>query len=234
VHLALPLYLLLGGIIVSDFLQFSFKIVIPRLLEGMQVTLLLTAVATFFGILIGLLLAIARVVRNPVLGALAQTYITLFRGTPLVLQILVTHFGIVPAMGLTPKPFLSVAVAMSLNAGAYIAEIIRAAIQSIDKGQMEAARSLGMSYGLAMRRVILPQTFRRVLPPLVNEVVALTKDTSLAFAVGLVEFLQTARQIVSTTFKVSTYFWTAIGYLIITMALTAVANRLERQLEAKE
>jgi His/Glu/Gln/Arg/opine family amino acid ABC transporter permease subunit len=200
----------------------------------MQTTLLLTVLTFVTGIVIALLLALARVSRIRILAAPAIGYITLFRGTPLVLQIIATHFGIIPALGLTPNPFLSVYIAMSLNAGAYIAEIIRAAIESIDKGQMEAARSLGMSYGLGMRRIVLPQTFRRILPPLVNEVVALTKDTSLAFAVGLVEMMQASRQIVSTTFKVlPVYLWTVVGYLIITVALTVVAERLERRLEAK-
>lgn len=218
----------------SEFLNISFQTVIPRILSGMQITLLITVIATVCGIVIALLLALARVSRIRLLEWPAVTYITLFRGTPLVLQILATHFGIVPALGMTPNPFVSVTLAMSLNAGAYIAEIMRAAIESIDKGQMEAARSLGMSYGLGMRRIILPQTFRRILPPLVNEIVALTKDTSLAFAVGLVEMMQASRQIVSTTFKVlPVYFWTAVGYLIITVALTIVAQRLERQLEAK-
>jgi His/Glu/Gln/Arg/opine family amino acid ABC transporter permease subunit len=218
----------------AEFLQFSLETVIPRILEGMRITLLMTVVTTCFGILIGLLLALGRVSRVRLLAWPAVGYITLFRGTPLILQILTVHFGIIPAFGFTPNPFLSVAIAMSLNAGAYIAEIIRAAIESIDKGQMEAARSLGMSYALGMRRIILPQTFRRILPPLVNEVVALTKDTSLAFAVGLVEMMQASRQIVSTTFKVlPVYLWTAVGYLIITVALTWVADRLERQLEAR-
>lgn len=217
-----------------SFLQFSWDVVIPRLLDGMKITLLITVVATLCGILIGLLLALLRVSRVRPLTWLSVIYITLFRGTPLVLQITMVHFGIVPALGMTPNAFVSVAIAMSMNAGAYIAEIIRAAIESIDKGQMEAARSLGMSYGLGMRRIVLPQTFRRVLPPLVNEVVALTKDTSLAFFVGLVELMQASRQIVSTTFKVmQTYVWTAIGYLIITIALTYVAEQLERRLEAK-
>lgn len=224
----------MGGVPLSEFWKFSFETVIPRALDGMQITLLMTAVTTFLGIVIGLLLALGRVSRVRLLTWPAVGYITLFRGTPLVLQITMVHFGIFPAFDITPNPFLSVAIAMSLNAGAYIAEIIRAAIESIDKGQMEAARSLGMSYGLGMRRIVLPQTFRRVLPPLVNEVVALTKDTSLAFAVGLVELMQASRQIVSTTFKVlPTYVWTAVGYLIITVALTYVAERLERRLEAR-
>jgi ABC-type amino acid transport system permease subunit len=138
-------------------------------------------------------------------------------------------------MGVTLPAFPTVVIALSLNAGAYIAEIIRAAIQSIDKGQMEAARSLGMSYGLAMRRIVVPQTFRRLLPPMVNEFAALSKDTSLASVVSILELMKISQQFVSSTFKVAeTFVWTAVGYLIVTVALTSLASYLEKKLEARE
>jgi His/Glu/Gln/Arg/opine family amino acid ABC transporter permease subunit len=218
---------------VSEFIQYSLRI-LPRLWLGMQLTLALTFASAICGTLLGLLTALIRVSKNRILTAIATAYITLFRGTPLLLQILF-FYGALPQLGLTLPAFPTVVIAMSLNAGAYIAEIIRAAIQSIDKGQMEAARSLGMSYNLAMRRVVVPQTFRRLLPPMVNEIAALTKDTSLASVVALPELMKISDNFKSATFKVAqTYVWTALGYLIVTVALTSLAGYLEKKLEARE
>jgi His/Glu/Gln/Arg/opine family amino acid ABC transporter permease subunit len=218
---------------VNEFMQFSVKI-LPRLLEGMQLTLALTFASAIFGTLMGLLIALMRLSKSRVLAAIATGYVTLFRGTPLLLQILF-FYSALPQMGFMLPGFPTVVIALSLNAGAYIAEIIRASIQSIDKGQMEAARSLGMSYGLAMRRVVVPQTFRRLLPPMVNEFAALTKDTSLASVVGILELMKISQHFVSSTFKVAqTYVWTGVGYLIVTVALTSLAGYLEKKLEARE
>lgn len=197
-------------------------------------TLALTAVSGLFGTIVGLVTALARMARGRTLSAVATGYITLFRGTPLLLQILFIYNAL-PQIGLRLDQFSSVTVALSLNAGAYIAEIIRAAIQSIDRGQMEAARTLGMSRALAMRRIILPQTFRRLLPPMVNEMAALSKDTSLAMVVGLLELMKVSSHHAARTLLVfQTYFWTAIGYLIITVTLTTLASRMEKRLEARE
>jgi His/Glu/Gln/Arg/opine family amino acid ABC transporter permease subunit len=218
---------------VNDFIQFSVKI-LPRLWEGIQLTLALTFASAIFGTLMGLLIALMRLSKSRVLAAIATGYVTLFRGTPLLLQILF-FYSALPQMGFMLPGFPTVVIALSLNAGAYIAEIIRASIQSIDKGQMEAARSLGMSYGLAMRRVVVPQTFRRLLPPMVNEFAALTKDTSLASVVGILELMKISQHFVSSTFKVAqTYVWTGVGYLIVTVALTSLAGYLEKKLEARE
>src|SRR5262249_15984887 len=125
-------------------------------------------------------------------------------------------------------------LALSLNAAAYISEIFRAAIQSIDRGQMEAARALGMSYGLAMRRVILPQTFRRLVPPLVNELAALSNDTSLVMVISLHEMLYETQHLVNTYLRPwEVYVWTGLGYLAIVLTLTTLASRLEKRLEAR-
>ncbi|HEY3367114.1 MAG TPA: amino acid ABC transporter permease [Symbiobacteriaceae bacterium] len=216
----------------SGFLEYSARI-IPILLQSMQWTLELTVVAAVFGTLLGLMTAFARISKSRILNLIASGYITLFRGTPLLLQVLFFYAGL-PQIGLTLDPFPSVAIAFILNAGAYIAEIIRGAIQSIDKGQMEAARSLGMSYGQAMRRVILPQTFRRLVPPMVNEMAALTKDTSLAMVVGIKELMKTSQHLQASSFKVAqTYVWTALLYLIVTVALTTLASYYEKKLEAR-
>jgi len=208
--------------------------ILPGLLSGMGMTLALTAVSGLFGTMVGMITAMARMAHNRFLLALATGYITLFRGTPLLLQILFIYNAL-PQVGLRLDQFSSVTVALSLNAGAYIAEIIRAGIQSIDRGQMEAARTLGMSRGLAMRRIILPQTFRRLLPPMVNEMAALSKDTSLVMVVGLLDLMKISQHHASRTLLIfQTYFWTAIGYLIITVTLTTLASRMEKRLEARE
>lgn len=216
----------------ETFIEYSARI-LPHLLIGMQRTLVLAAASAFFGTILGILLALARIARNTPIRALAGGYVTLFRGTPLLLQILFV-WGALPQWGITLPDPICVVIAMSLNSGAYVAEIVRAAIQSIDKGQMEAARSVGMSYGLAMRRVILPQTFRRLLPPMVNEMAALTKDTSLAMVVGIVELMKSSQQQQSQSFRpAETYVWTAAGYLIVTITLMTLANHFEKKLEAR-
>lgn len=217
----------------AGFVSHSLNI-LPRMFEGMGITISLTVTSASLGTLLGLLLALGRISKNRAINRFASGYVTLFRGTPLLLQILIIYAAL-PQVGLTLSSFVSVFIALSLNAGAYIAEIIRAAIQSIDKGQMEAARSLGMSYGSAMQRIILPQTFRRILPPLMNEMAALIKETSLAMVVGLLELMKISQSIQARTFLVvETYFWTAMGYLVMTVAMTKLANYFERKLEARE
>lgn len=215
------------------FLEHSANI-LPRLTEAFGISLSVTVVSAFFGLLLGLLVALIRISRNRALTSAAGFYVTIFRGTPLLLQIVVVYYGL-PELGITLPAFASGVLALSLNSGAYMAEIIRAAIQSVDKGQMEAARSLGMSYLLAMRRIILPQTFRRLLPPTVNELAALTKDSSLVSVITITELMKASQHFVSRTALVfQTYFWTALFYLVVTVALTKLADHYERKLEARE
>ncbi len=212
----------------SQFIEHSITI-LPALLTALLKTLQLAVISAVLGIPLGLIASLARISKSRIAGLIAGGYVTLFRGTPLLLQVLF-FWGFFSQL----DGFQAALIAFTLNSGAYTAEIIRAAIQSIDKGQMEAARSLGMSYGQAMRRIILPQTYRRLLPPMVNELAALTKDTSLAMSVGVVELLKQSQQFVSRTAIVGgTYIWTAIFYLIIVVALTTLANRLEKKLEAR-
>ncbi|BAD40046.1 amino acid ABC transporter permease [Symbiobacterium thermophilum] len=216
----------------ARFIEHTLNI-LPVLFEGLGVTLKLTALSALFGTLLGLLAALARISRNPLFTVPATLYVNLFRGTPLLLQLLFIYNAL-PQLGLLIQPFPAAVLGYSLNSGAYIAEIIRAAIQSIDRGQMEAARSLGMSYGLAMRRIILPQTYRRLLPPMVNELSALTKDTSLASTISILELMKYSSQFVSrTNLAWQTYVWTAAFYLVVTMTLSALASRLEKKLEAR-
>jgi len=217
----------------QGFWSFSSEVVLPRVLQGLRVTLQLTLGSGGIGIALGLLVALARISRRRTARGAAIAYITLFRGTPLLLQLLFIFFALPLIMGIRLGPMAAGLAALSLNAAAYIAEIFRAAIESIDKGQMEAARALGMSHELAMRRVILPQTFRRLIPPLVNELAALSKDTSLVMVIALPEMLYETKQLAGTYLRPEVYAWAAIGYLIIVVTLSALAQRLERRLEAR-
>ncbi|GAB4018277.1 MAG: amino acid ABC transporter permease [Bdellovibrio sp.] len=215
-----------------SFWAFSTEIVIPRLIEGMGITLQVTLISGFLGLVWGLLLALIRISRSRLIRFIGLIYVTIFRGTPLLLQILFVYFALPPLLDITLDSMPAGILALSLNAGAYFAEIFRAAIESIPKGQMEAARALGMSYGMSMRRIIIPQTYKRLIPPVVNELAALTKDTSLVSVIALAELLYTTQRLGSKFLRPwEVYFWAAVGYLILVVGLTILAGHLERKLE---
>lgn len=217
------------------FWAFSVQAVLPRLLEGMSLTVQLTLLSGLFGILLGLVIALCRISRSPFLALPAAAYVTIFRGTPLLLQILFIYFALPPLLDVTLDAMPAGVIALSMNAAAYLTEIFRAAIQSIDRGQMEAARALGMSYALAMRRVILPQTFRRLIPPVVNELAALAKDTSLVSVIALSEMLYVTQRLGAKYLRPwEVYVWAAAGYLVIVVTLSSVAAVLERRLARRE
>jgi len=217
------------------FWDFSWRVVLPRLWLGMLLTLQLTVLSGLCGVTLGLVLSLMRVSRHWLPSRLALAYVTLFRGTPLLLQIFFVYYALPPLLGIRLDSMTSGVLALSLNAAAYITEIFRAAIQSIDKGQMEAARALGMSYAQAMRRIILPQTFRRLIPPLVNELAALSKDTSLASVLTIHEILYETNRLAAAYLRPwEVYAWAALGYLLIVMTLTGLAGYLEKHLEARE
>jgi len=216
-----------------NFWQFSMQI-IPRLVVGMKITLELTVISGFFGLLLGMFGALFRISPFKPLRMLATVYITLFRGTPLLLQILFIYFALPPLLDLRLDAFPAGVLALSLNAAAYFTEIFRAGIESIPKGQMEAARALGISYRTAMRRVIIPQTYKRLIPPIVNELAALSKDTSLVSVVALSELLYVTQRIGATYLRPwEVYFWAALGYLFVVVLLTFVASTLETRLSTK-
>jgi His/Glu/Gln/Arg/opine family amino acid ABC transporter permease subunit len=222
------------------FWVFSIRDVLPQLVVGLWLTVRLTVYASIGGIVLGLFVSLARISSSRLIATAALFYVTLLRGTPLLIQILFIYFAMPQiAEQLTGRPWLLEAMpagilALSLNAAAYMAEIFRAAIESIDKGQMEAARALGMSRRQALWTVILPQTFQRIIPPLVNEMAALSKDTSLVSVIALSEMLYISQRIANKHFRHwEAYLWAAAGYLIIVVTLTTLANWLERRLEAR-
>ncbi len=203
----------------------------PILAKGATITVELTAVTVAMGSVLGLALALARLsLRRPV-QFLASFYIWVFRGTPLLMQLFFIYYGL-PQFGLRLDPFPSAVIGLSLNAAAYIAEITRGAIQSIDKGQMEAALALGMSRGQAMRHIILPQSYRRLLPPMANEFIALLKDSSLVSTIQMVDLMRTAKLVESSTFRpFEIYFLAGLCYLTLTSFFSVAFGYLERRLK---
>ncbi|WP_024832303.1 amino acid ABC transporter permease [Ruminiclostridium josui] len=213
---------------------------IPELLKGSGITLELTLVSVVFGMLLGLFLALGRLSKNVIVDKLCWFYIWVFRGTPLMMQIFFFYYALPLAVPegmskvLTFNDMTAAYIALSLNSAAYLAEIIRAAIQSIDKGQMEAAKALGMSYGQAMKRVIVPQSYRRLIPPVGNEVIALLKDSALVSTIGLTELMRTTVQISNATTSALIYLPSAALYLIMTSLFTFVFERLEKKYSVYE
>ncbi len=216
------------------FWAFSHSIVIPRLLDGMLITLKLTAISGIIGFALGMIIALMRISRLKILNYISLFYITLFRGTPLLLQILFIYFAVPTLLDINLDSMPAGIIALSLNCAAYLAEIFRAGILSIPKGQMEAAKALGLSHTQTMFKIIIPQTYRRIIPPVVNEFSALTKETSLVSVISLGELLYVTQRIGAKYLRVwEVYIWAALGYLIIVLLLSYVASRLERSLELK-
>lgn len=208
-------------------------------IRGLWMTIQLTVVAILVGLVIGLVIELMRLSGKKWLQIPAQAYVDLFRGTPLLLQILAIHFAVLPTITMdifgmesSPEAAVSSFVALSLNCAAYIAEIFRAGIQSIDKGQMEAARSLGMTYGQAMRLVILPQAFKRMLPPLGNEFIALLKDSSLVTVIAVNDITYAAFVTAKNTFeRWAPYITAGLMYLVLTFILSRIVMMLEKRLQ---
>ncbi len=198
----------------------------PVVFEGFLMSLAVVAVAFPLAIPLGLLLAVMRRARLALWRGIATTYVNVVRGTPLFLQIYIAFFGL-PLAGIqVPSYVLGVAV-VAMNSGAYLCEVFRSGIQSIDKGQFEAARSLGMTAAQTMFHVILPQMFRRVIPNLTSEFITLYKDTSLLAAVGVMELVMYAKTVVAATGSITPYIVAAVFYLVITLPLSRVTRRLE-------
>ena len=205
---------------------------LPVLLQGALMTLELTILAVAIGTIIGLFASLLRLSKIKPLKLLSIVYIDFFRGTPLLAQIYIIYFGLPQLLGYTPNTWTAGIVALSLNSGAYIAEIFRSGIQSIDTGQMEASRSLGMSYAQSMQSVILPQAFKRIVPPLGNEFIAMLKDSSLVSVISLQELMLTGRSIVGATYRsFEVYITVAFFYLVMTFSISRLVSYLERRLK---
>ncbi|KJS50801.1 MAG: nickel transporter [Peptococcaceae bacterium BRH_c23] len=208
---------------------------IPILNKAAILTLELTAGAVMIGLVIGLFMALARLSKNRLLRIGAIGYIDFFRGTPLLVQIFLVYFLVPKLLNWETLPdnyqYIAGVLAMGLNSGAYIAEIFRAGIQSIDRGQSEAARSLGMTHSQSLRYVILPQAFKRVIPPLGNEFIALLKDSSLLSIIAIQELFYSAKIIAGRTYQpIPMYIAAALYYLVMTQLITQWVSYMERRL----
>ncbi|NLP44074.1 MAG: amino acid ABC transporter permease [Peptococcaceae bacterium] len=198
------------------------------ILKGFKVTYGLFFSTLIFSLPLGLLVALARISRYRILQVVTGTYIWLLRGTPLLLQVFFVYFGL-PALGLTLNNMTAAILAFALNYAAYFAEIFRSGIQSINKGQYESADVLGLTYAQTMRRKIIPQMVKRVLPPVSNEVITLVKDTALVFGIGLLDVLRTAQIIVTRDFDITAFIIAAVFYLLNTAILTFIFRKLEQR-----
>lgn len=199
----------------------------PQLWGGAKITLGLFFITLLFSIPLGLLLALLRLSKIKILEYLVNAYIWLMRGTPLMLQIFFIYF-VLPELGIVFDDFLSAVIAFSLNYAAYFAEIFRAGIQGVNKGQYEAAKTLGMTYQQTMWRIVLPQMVKKILPPLSNETITLVKDTSLVYVLSLVDLMRAVYKLVNTNFSLWPFFIAAAFYLFMTLILTLLYQRLEK------
>jgi His/Glu/Gln/Arg/opine family amino acid ABC transporter permease subunit len=204
--------------------------------RGFWNTIRLAATSEFLGIILGLFLAVLAISKRSVVRAPARAYINFFRGTPLVWQISFIGIAVPIALQREILTYTAAITALSLNAGAYIAEVFRAGIQSIERGQFEAARGLGMSYLQAMRYAIVPQAVRRVIPPLMNEFVILVKDTSLVFVLGLTatqrDLFAVGSNLQQNNFNATYLIFTALGYLAVCLPAIRVVNWIEKKLRS--
>ena len=198
-------------------MNFSFLIkYYPFFLDGIKLTLLLALITIIFGSILGLVICILKISKYKILRAIASIYIEIIRGTPLIVQLIIIHYG----LKINMTELTSASIALSLNSAAYIAEIMRAGILSINKGQMEAAKSLGMNHFNAMKLIIIPQAIKNILPALANEFVVLIKESAIVSYIGLADLMYKANQIRSLTYlTLEPLLVAALIYLIITFYL---------------
>lgn len=203
----------------------------PMLLAGLKMTVILTVVSIFFALILGIIFGLARVSRSIWLRAIGTTFVDVFRGTPLLVQAFFIYFGIPSTLGFQMSAVTAGIITLSLNAGAYMTEIVRGGILAVDKGQMEASRSLGIGYLPTMRKVILPQAIRTMIPSYINQFVITLKDTSILSVLGIAELTQSGRIIIAGNYQ-AFKMWLIVGiiYFIVIMALTKLSDRLERKL----
>ena len=208
---------------------------LPLLIAGAGITIQITAISVGLGLIIGMFVGIARISNVKLLRWLAAIYIDFLRGTPLLVQIFLIYFALPVLLGQRVDPFIAAITACGINSGAYIAEIFRAGITSIDAGQFEAGRSLGFNYVQTMTHIIIPQAFKNVLPTLCNEFIVLLKETSVAGYVGVVDLTKAGDMIRGRTFSAfMPLIAVALIYLVLVIVLTALVRRLERRLNKSE
>ena len=206
----------------------------PLLIAGACITVEITALTVFFGMLIGIFVSLVRLSDYKIFRWMGNVYVDFIRGTPLLIQIFLVYFARPSIIGHRVDAYFAAISACSINSGAYMAEVFRGGIQSIDIGQMEAGRSLGMTWWQTMRYIILPQAFKRIIPPLGNEFIAMLKDSSLVSVIGFEELTRRGQLIIARTYA-SFEIWMAVAimYLILTFTVARLTGLLERKFETK-
>ena len=204
------------------------------LLYGAWMTIKITAVAVSCGFIIGLIVSLARMSNFILIRLLAKCYVDIIRGTPMLVQIFMIYFALPQIIGMRIDPYVAAVAACSINSGAYVSEIFRAGIQSVDKGQMEAGRSLGLTWWQTMRHITIPQAFKASIPPLGNEFIAMLKDSSLVSVIGFEELMRRGQLIIAKTYAATEIWGTvAIIYLCMTLPISRLVAYLERKYNVK-
>lgn len=217
----------------GDTVGFSKKMRLGPLMLGLWTTLWLSAISSFFALILGLLTGLARISKNITLRGLASIYVECIRGTPLLVQIFIAYFFLGTVFNLSRN--VCGIGALALFAGAYVAEIVRAGIQSIPKGQMEASRSLGMTAFQTMKDIILPQAFKKILPPLSGQFISLIKDSSLVSVIAITDLTKSGREIITSTFATfEVWIVVAAMYLLVTSVLSQLVYYMERRLAVSD
>jgi len=216
---------------------FDFKVSVmwesvPLLLTGMKLTILITVMGLLVGFILGTVFGLMKISRNLFFRKMGGFYVESIRGTPLMVQVMFIYFGLPLAIGMRVPPMLAGVTAIGVNSGAYIAEIVRGAFQSIERGQTEAGRSIGLTHLQTLYYVIWPQALKRMIPPLGNQFIISLKDTSLLVVVGVGELTRTGQEIIAGNFRAFEVWLTvAIMYFVMTMSIAKVLNIIERKLE---
>lgn len=214
----------------SNFFEYAVSIS-PRLFEGLKMTIAMTVCSLILGILVGLLSCFCSISKSFILNKLSGAYLSIIRGTPLMVQATFIYFGLSASLNMPITSFTASIIVLMLNSGAYLSEIFRSGISAINKGQMEAARSLGLPHGVAMRKIILPQAFRIVIPSVTNQFIITLKDTSILSVIGVAEMMRQSQQLIANNFRAfETYAIVAVWYYVLVIILTKLFKLLERRL----
>lgn len=207
-------------------------------IDGTKVTITISLCTLIFGFLLGMIIALGKISRNKIVSFIASSYIEFLRGTPLLVQLYIIYFGLptlgikFPDLGSIPSEYVASVVALSINSSAYIAEILRSGIQSIDKGQMEASRSLGLDYSTSMRLVIIPQALKNVLPALANEFIVLIKESSIVSIIGIQDLMYSADTVKGNTFLAfEPLLVAAMIYFVLTFTLSRIVSAIESNMQ---
>ncbi|WP_458407843.1 amino acid ABC transporter permease [Anaerotignum sp.] len=206
----------------------------PQLTMGLKLTLQMTILSLVLAVIVGMITCLFSISKVKPLNWISGIYLSLIRGTPLMVQAFFIYFGITGAMGIRITSFSAAILVLCLNAGAYLSEIFRSGIAAVNKGQMEAARSLGLPYGVAMRKIILPQAIRIVIPSVLNQFIITLKDTSILSVIGCGELMRQGQLIVARNYEsFKTYAIVAVMYYVVVVVLTKVFQLVERRLANK-